>query len=274
MAAPLHHTIQNNTFWVLPQRALYWEEQKAIIVSDLHLGKTGHFRKEGIAVPQAVYKDDLHRLFHIIQYYKPEQLIIAGDMFHSRMNKEVDLFTRWRNDVSHLHIQLIKGNHDILLDGHYSAAAITISHKFLHVGKFCFVHDIADVGKSESREGGRAVHSPSSVVHGKKTANVNRESSIENRENLQSEIANRKLEPSNEHPVTSDPLYYFSGHMHPGIVLQTGSRQSMRFPCYYFTADYAVLPAFSAFSGMYSVSPKKTERVFAIVNGAVMKFGK
>ena len=30
---------------------MFWEEEKALIVSDLHFGKTGHFRKSGIAVP-------------------------------------------------------------------------------------------------------------------------------------------------------------------------------------------------------------------------------
>ena len=289
MAVPVFHTIQNNTFWLLPQRALYWEEQKALIVSDLHLGKTGHFRKEGIAVPQAVYKDDLHRLFHIIQYYKPEQLIIAGDMFHSKMNKEVDLFTRWRNDFSHLHVKLIKGNHDILLDDHYSTAGITISHQFLHVDKFCFVHDIGDVNRQSSNVSGE-VHSPSSMAHGKKERGLSKVKKDGEQQNLQSAIANTERDDillkdvipaesadgnlqSQITNLQSAPLYYFSGHIHPGIVLRTGTRQAMRFPCYYFTQGYAVLPAFSAFSGMYSVSPKKNEKVFAIVNGSVMKMG-
>ena len=223
MATPVYHKIHNNTFWLLSQKALYWEEQKTIILSDLHLGKTGHFRKEGIAVPQGVYKDDLHRLFHIIQHYNPEQLIIAGDMFHSKMNKEVDLFARWRKDVSQLHIHLVKGNHDILLDEHYTLADIRVPNHSLQVGKFCFVHDIEDIKKDNE---------------------------------------------------SNSEAYYFSGHIHPGITLVSGSRQSMRFPCYYFTSQYAVLPAFSAFTGTYSIVPKKNESVFAIVNNAVMKMGK
>ena len=278
MAVPVHYTIQNNTFWLLPQRALYWEEQKALVVSDLHLGKTGHFRKEGIAVPQSVYKDDLHRLFHLIQYYKPEQLIIAGDMFHSRMNKEVDLFTRWRNDVPQLHIQLVKGNHDILLDGHYSAAGITLSHQFLHIGGFCFVHDMGDVNHQSSIEG--KDHGPSSIVHGKESPTDKTQVTLTD-DKPQSAIAKRKPETENWKLETNinaqsqaAPPFYFSGHIHPGIVLKTGSRQSLRFPCYYFTPKFAVLPAFSAFSGMHCVSPKKVDTVFAIANGHVIKMGK
>ncbi|HWB26907.1 MAG TPA: ligase-associated DNA damage response endonuclease PdeM [Chitinophagaceae bacterium] len=220
MAAPVSHTIHNNTFWLLSQKALFWEEQKTIILSDLHLGKTGHFRKEGIAVPQGVYKDDLHRLFHIIQQYKPEQLIIAGDMFHSKMNKEVDLFARWRRDISQLYIRLIKGNHDILHDDHYVQADIAVDSHSCIIDKFCFVHDIND-------------------------------GSLED-------------ESNNGH-------YYFSGHIHPGVVLKSGSRQSVCLPCYYFSPAYAVLPAFSAFTGLFPINPKKQDKVFAIVKDNVIK---
>src|SRR5690349_23713037 len=110
----VHHIIYKNTFWLSLQRCVYWEEQNALIVSDLHFGKTGHFRKSGIAVPQAVYKEDLHRLVHLIQYFQPKQLIVVGDLFHSHQNKELELFQRWREDLSGLPIHLVKGNHDIL----------------------------------------------------------------------------------------------------------------------------------------------------------------
>src|SRR6476469_1872159 len=124
MSTPVHHIIRNNRFWLSPQRCLFWEQQHALIVSDLHLGKTGHFRKQGIAVPQAVYKEDLQRLFSEIQYYKPKQLIIVGDMFHSKENRELDLFVRWRNDMPQVDVHLVKGNHDILKDEWYGNANI------------------------------------------------------------------------------------------------------------------------------------------------------
>ncbi len=69
-----------------------------LLLSDLHFGKTGHFRKEGIAVPQAIYKEDLQRLVTQIQFFKPQQVVVIGDMFHSHANKELDLFKKWRND--------------------------------------------------------------------------------------------------------------------------------------------------------------------------------
>ncbi len=69
---PFHTKFLNQQFWLTTDRTMYWEEEKALIVSDLHFGKTGHFRKSGIAVPASVYKEDLQRLIVQIQYFQPE----------------------------------------------------------------------------------------------------------------------------------------------------------------------------------------------------------
>ena len=98
MQAPLPHIINNNTFWVSPERCLYWEEQNTLILSDMHLGKTGHFRKAGIPVPQNVYKADLQRLIAQLLFFKADRVIIVGDFTHSTTNKELDLFKKWRDD--------------------------------------------------------------------------------------------------------------------------------------------------------------------------------
>ena len=62
MQAPVLHKLHQQTLWLTAQRSIFWEEQKTLIVSDLHFGKTGHFRKSGIPVPQTIYKEDLQRL--------------------------------------------------------------------------------------------------------------------------------------------------------------------------------------------------------------------
>ena len=137
----LHYKIHDNSFWLSAARCLYWEEQKALIVADLHFGKTGHFRKSGIAVPQNIYKEDLQRLISQLQHFKPRQLIIVGDLFHSNANKELELFKKWRKDLSSVEIHLIKGNHDILLDDWYEKAGIEIKNEELKINDFCFRHD-------------------------------------------------------------------------------------------------------------------------------------
>jgi DNA ligase-associated metallophosphoesterase len=128
------------------ERTLFWENEHTLIVADLHIGKTGHFRKAGIGVPQQVYKDDLHRLLSQILFFKAERLIIAGDLTHSIANKEMDLFRRWRKDFPSLHVHLVKGNHDILEEKWYNEADISVNTGQFRVNRFLFVHDILTAG--------------------------------------------------------------------------------------------------------------------------------
>src|ERR1700742_3655964 len=139
------YRLRGQQLWLSPDRCIYWEEEESLILSDLHFGKTGHFRKAGIAVPQSVYREDLLRLLCQIQYFRPRRLLVVGDLFHSRENKELALFLKWRDDFPDLGIHLIQGNHDILHESWYAKAAIELSWETLRVGPFSFVHDIEDL---------------------------------------------------------------------------------------------------------------------------------
>lgn len=217
MTTPTNFSIKDQQLWLSADRTIFWEEEKALIVSDMHFGKTGHFRKAGIAIPQGVFKEDLQRLVQQLQYFQPKQLIIVGDLFHSDANKELQLFQKWRDDLGDLHIQLIKGNHDILSEKWYSSMNIFTHKEILKINRFCFQHDIG------------------------------------------------KCEQSQE---ASD--YLFSGHIHPGIQISGVGRQALKFPCFYFTDEYCILPAFSKFTGVALIEPKKGEAVFAIVNNSLI----
>ncbi len=152
MFIPTHYTIHQQNCWLSPLRAIFWEEEKAVIMADLHLGKSGHFRKNGIAIPQSVYQDDLHRMIQIMQYFQPQKLIVVGDLFHSHANKELDLFCKWRNDFPVQEVLLVKGNHDILPQPFYKKAGITLTGNVLHLGEtFAFIHDLKDMAQ-ESEE--------------------------------------------------------------------------------------------------------------------------
>jgi len=209
MQPAVPYRIKDQHLWLSPDRCVFWEEEKALILSDLHFGKTGHFRKAGIGVPQSLYKEDLHRLLSLIQYFQPRQLLVVGDLFHSRENKELALFVRWRNDLPDLSIRLIKGNHDILHDDWYRDAGIETIPDQLQIGEFSFMHDITEC------------------------TNIN--------------------------------AYCFSGHIHPGIIISGLGKQHLRLPCFYFGEDYAVLPAFSRFTGTASIDPSPGSNVFAIL---------
>ncbi|MBX9735260.1 MAG: ligase-associated DNA damage response endonuclease PdeM [Chitinophagaceae bacterium] len=215
MQAPILHTIQDQQIWLSAARVMYWENKKILIVSDTHFGKTGHFRKNGIVVPQNVYKEDLQRFFDQYNQFKPAEILVIGDFFHSSANKELDLFIKWRKDIDQLPITLVRGNHDILKDTWYQEANIRIVDGIYTVDNFSFVHD------------------PSAI--------------------------------------DDNGQYYFCGHVHPGIVMRNGVCQSLSFPCFFFDQQKCILPAFSKFSGLKMMRPKKSDNVFVITDTHVIK---
>ena len=68
----------------------------------------------------------------------------------------------------------------------------------------------------------------------------------------------------------SEKLFTFSGHIHPGIKMNGIANQSLMLPCFYFSKEYAVLPAFSAFTGLAKIRPEKTDKVFVLVEDKVI----
>lgn len=164
LTPPLLHKIHAQNLWLSAQRSLFWEEEKALVASDLHFGKTGHFRKAGIAVPQSVYREDLQRLVGLLQYFGPQKLIVVGDFFHSSANTELDWFRRWRESFAALQIVLVRGNHDILKDDWYREAAIDVVQPTLTSGPFHFSHDRCDVQEKTYGFCGH-IH-PGILVHG------------------------------------------------------------------------------------------------------------
>jgi uncharacterized protein len=215
--------LHQQTLWLSPERCIYWEEQRLLLLADLHLGKTGHFRKAGIGVPQRLFKEDMQRLTALIQFFKPVSLLVVGDLFHSHSNQEHDYFAQWRPHFPQLGIELVRGNHDILHNDFYDATDIRVHEKTWQVGPFLFAHDATE---------------PDILP-------------------VQTEAA--------EGP------YIFSGHIHPGVLLSGMGRQSLRLPCFYFGAEYAVLPAFGKFTGTYPITPRKGDTVFAIVGQRLME---
>ncbi|MBP6430195.1 MAG: ligase-associated DNA damage response endonuclease PdeM [Ferruginibacter sp.] len=216
-SAFVHHTIQNQNFILHHHRVLFWQEEKALILSDLHIGKTNHFRKSGIAVPTQIIKEDMQRLVDSLQFFKPQKIIIVGDLFHSIQNKEHEWLAKWRNDFAAIQFILVKGNHDIVDENWYTQNNIEVAKSYLQIRNIIFVHQIEDYKNQQDDE------------------------------------------------------YIISGHIHPAVTIKGLGKQSLRFPCFYFTQKYAVLPAFGKFTGTFTVEPKKNEKVFAVVNNSVMK---
>ena len=140
----LEKTIQNQTLVFTNQRALFWQAQNAVIISDLHIGKTAYFRKNGIPIPSDILEKDLERLSILIENFSAEQLLIVGDFLHAGKNKDFELFEEWRAKNSTLKIILIKGNHDIHKADFLKHLDITIVDNSLKLEPFTFIHEPLD----------------------------------------------------------------------------------------------------------------------------------
>ena len=152
MSTPLRFKFEKQTLWLSAARCIFWEEEKILILSDLHMGKSGHFRKSGIGIPQNIFKEDLQRLFSQVQFFDPKMVLITGDMFHSKANKENDFFLKWRNDIAAVEFYLVRGNHDILSKKMYKEANIKVFENKLSLKNFCFTHDISTYCEEAGKE--------------------------------------------------------------------------------------------------------------------------
>ncbi|MCP4736163.1 MAG: ligase-associated DNA damage response endonuclease PdeM, partial [Bosea sp.] len=64
--------------------ALYWEAQRLLVVSDLHLEKGSSFAARGVLLPPYDTAATLSRLAAVISRHNPRMVIALGDSFHDR----------------------------------------------------------------------------------------------------------------------------------------------------------------------------------------------
>ena len=64
--------------------ALYWEAQRLLVVSDLHLEKGSSFAARGVLLPPYDTAATLSRLAFVIARHDPRMVIALGDSFHDR----------------------------------------------------------------------------------------------------------------------------------------------------------------------------------------------
>jgi uncharacterized protein len=128
--------IEGEDFLLLPQRAIFWISKRILIVSDLHLGKAGHFRKHGIPITKKVHIADLQILHDLLVEHKPDEVILLGDLFHSAENNEWQDFIAFITDFDFVKFVLVQGNHDVF-EKYPKSLHLT---QLLEVPPFSFTH--------------------------------------------------------------------------------------------------------------------------------------
>ncbi len=205
------HKVCDQSFELLPEKAIYWIEKETLIIGDLHFGKAGHFRKSGIPVSEMIHSKDFVTLEKLLVRKKPIRVIFLGDLFHSDYNQSWEAFRNWIKNHQDIHFQLVLGNHDILSPELYRIKNMEVLD-ILEEAPFCFTH----IPEQTS-------------------------------------------------------LYNIAGHLHPAIRLRGKGRQSVKVPCFYFSKEQGVLPAFGSFTGTAALKVEENDHVFAIAEKQVIK---
>lgn len=95
--------------------ALYWPDERLLVVSDLHLEKSSSFARRGQLLPPYDSVRTLSRLYSVVKKYEPQTILSLGDSFHDnnaalRLSHEnralIDDIIRNRQMI------WIAGNHD------------------------------------------------------------------------------------------------------------------------------------------------------------------
>jgi DNA ligase-associated metallophosphoesterase len=110
----MHVEVAREHIQLFPERALFWEREKALFIADLHWGKAATFRARRMAIPDSG-GDDLARLERVIAMTQPTTLYVLGDLLHAeagRTSSVLNVFAAWRATHAQLEIVLVRGNHD------------------------------------------------------------------------------------------------------------------------------------------------------------------
>lgn len=100
---------------LLPERGVYWPDQRMLLVADTHFGKEATFRHHGIAVPSGSTDGTLATIGRMLDRTAAIRLVILGDMFHARssLSQEVcESIDRFWDRHDTVEFVLIRGNHD------------------------------------------------------------------------------------------------------------------------------------------------------------------
>ena len=108
-------TVADVTFVADLSGALFWQEQRLLVVSDLHLEKGSSFAMRGVLLPPYDTVATLGRLAAVIARHDPRMVIALGDSFHDRTAHE-RLSAPDREALSAMQARRdwiwISGNHD------------------------------------------------------------------------------------------------------------------------------------------------------------------
>jgi len=131
--------------------ALWLPRERALAISDLHLGYEGAMQEAGVAIPRRQKGVMLERLGRLLDRYDPEKVIVDGDFKHEFSRNLEEEWKDVQDVLDFLYKRtvpvLVRGNHDNYLMQILSKKGLDL-HRKIELGGFTFVHGHDDPGVS------------------------------------------------------------------------------------------------------------------------------
>lgn len=133
--------IAGESMWLLADRALYWERERRLLLSDLHLGKGDVFRRAGMGLPSGGTAGDLGRLAAAIALTDATSVWILGDVLHGAVHGSAwrEIWHGWRARFPQVAFAALSGNHDRALAG--AGLGIDLLGDAVDTGPFALRHE-------------------------------------------------------------------------------------------------------------------------------------
>lgn len=99
---------------LLGARAAWDPARQLLLVADLHLGKAETFQRHGIPLPSDGDATTLNALLELAHRWQPRQLIVLGDLIHSRLGLGAELRAKLAAlpELLGCPLRLVGGNHE------------------------------------------------------------------------------------------------------------------------------------------------------------------
>ncbi len=97
--------------------ALFWPDERMVLIADLHLEQGASLARRGLHVPPYDTFATLLQLEGVLQQTKAEKLVLLGDSFHARdahVHVDAETWARLTSITSRVETTWITGNHDPL----------------------------------------------------------------------------------------------------------------------------------------------------------------
>jgi len=105
----LHVEIQRG-WWLSGDRTLFLEDERTLVVADIHWGYAQSHRRAGHLLPLWGNEATAERLRRVVRHYEPRRMIWLGDSLHKP--NEAAAAEEFLEDMTHIETIVIAGNHD------------------------------------------------------------------------------------------------------------------------------------------------------------------